>query len=122
MSERWQRMRQTVRAEGRPLTCPLCQFHFESRHFVRSSGACPSCKVPLGIPFYYRAILVAVSLCVMAYVEYKGNSVFGPDWGILLALPFAAIAGIYVQWVIYRAFPPKLEPYAIGGTWLKLTK
>jgi hypothetical protein len=53
------------------------------------------------------------------YAGIKGG---GPDangW-LLVGLPFAFIAGIAAQSIVIRVFPPKLEAYAEGSTWLKL--
>lgn len=120
MVERWQEMRRRVASIGRPLTCPLCHHKFAYRHHFRAARACPNCKVPLGFPFYYRLILLLSHLCAAGYVMYRGYEAYGQGW-FLLGLPFAAIAGFYLQIVILRTFPPKLEAYAEGNTWLKLS-
>jgi hypothetical protein len=51
---------------------------------------------------------------------YKGYQAYGPGW-LLMGLPFAFVAGVFVQGTILRAFPPKLEAHAEGSTWLKLS-
>jgi hypothetical protein len=51
---------------------------------------------------------------------YAGYQYSGPGW-LLLGWPFAMVFGIWAQVVILRAFPPKLEPFAEGSTWLKLS-
>lgn len=71
------------------------------------------------MPFYYRAILYAAYLLVAGLTMYEGYQNIGKGW-LLLGLPFAVILGFFVQVVILRAFPPKLQAYADGGTWLKL--
>jgi hypothetical protein len=50
------------------------------------------------------------------YVGYQ-RAVTG--W-LLVGLPFAGVFGILTQGIILRIFPPKLEAYAEGSTWLKL--
>ena len=120
MNQRWQEMRQKVRAMGRPLACPLCQHRFAWRHLRRTAGTCPQCKTAIGIPFYYRAILFVASICAMGWVMYKGYQTQGAGW-LLLGLPFAFAAGMLVQGALLRAFPPKLEAHAEGNTWLKLS-
>jgi hypothetical protein len=52
------------------------------------------------------------------YKGYQGGG--GAGW-LLIGWPFAFLAAIAVQVFIQRVFPPKLEPYAEGSTWLKLT-
>ncbi len=71
------------------------------------------------MPFYYRAILYAAYLLVAGLTMYEGYQNIGKGW-LLLGLPFAVILGFFVQVAILRAFPPKLQAYADGGTWLKL--
>lgn len=51
---------------------------------------------------------------------YRGYEVFGPNW-LWLGWPFAAVAGLFVMSVILRAFPPRLEAFADGSMWLKLS-
>jgi hypothetical protein len=70
--------------------------------------------------FYYRAILYVAYWCAGGYVMYKGYQAYGPGW-LLMGLPFAFVAGVFVQGAILRAFPPQLEAYAEGNTWLKLS-
>lgn len=119
MNQRWQEMRQKVREIGRPLICPLCQHHFAWRHF-RRTDTYPKCKTPIGIPFYYRALLAVAGWCAMGWVMYKGYQAYGPGW-LLMGLPFAFVAGVFVQGAILRVFPPKLQAHAEGNTWLKLS-
>ena len=78
--------------------------------------------MPLGQPYWYRALLATAGLCVGAYVMYAGYT--GPDasgW-LIVGLPFACAAAIVTQVVIVSLFPPKLAPYAEGSTWLKLSE
>jgi hypothetical protein len=105
---------------GRPLTCPMCQFRFAYRHYSRSVRTCPRCKVPLGFPTYYRAILFIVSEGVLFGTIAYGYMKQGPGW-LLIGWPFGLAAAFIVQGFILRAFPPKLEPHAQGNIWLKLT-
>jgi hypothetical protein len=51
---------------------------------------------------------------------YRGYVGIGPNW-LLLGCPVAMVVGIMVHGSILRAFPPKLEAYAEGNTWVKLT-
>jgi len=120
MNQRWQEMRQKVRAIGRPLTCPLCQHRFAWRHLRRTGRTCPHCKTPIGIPFYYRALLCVAGWCAMGWVMYKGYHAYGPGW-LLIGWLFGFVAAIFVQQAVLRAFPPKLEAHAEGSTWLKLS-
>lgn len=75
---------------------------------------------PLGMPFYYRVILSVVSLSAMAYVTYKGYEAYGPGW-LLVGMPVAFVAGLFIQGAVIRNFPPKLQAHAEGSTWLKLS-
>lgn len=123
MDMRWFELRQKVKSIGRPLTCPICHYRFAWRHYNKTAKACPHCKVQLGCPFYYRAILAVVAWSLMAYVMYWGYQQGGSDgagW-LLIGWPFALVIGLFGQAMVLRAFPPKLEPYAEGSTWLKLT-
>jgi hypothetical protein len=119
-AERWLELRQKVRNIGRPLRCPLCQFHFAYRHYSRAARTCPHCKVPLGFSFYYRLVLAVVYLTAAGLTMYKGYESVGPGW-LLIGWPFAILLGMSAQVAILRAFPPKLEPHAEGNIWLKLT-
>jgi len=65
-------------------------------------------------------ILYMAYLCAAGWTMYKGYEVTGTGW-LLAGLPFAFVSGIVVQGAILRAFPPKLEAYSEGSTWLKLT-
>jgi hypothetical protein len=76
--------------------------------------------VPLGLPFYYRVMLAIVGLTAAGWAIYRGYMSWGPGW-VLLGSPVATAFGLLVQGAILRAFPPKLEAYAEGSTWLKLT-
>ena len=98
MTRDWLKLRQQAANIGRPLKCPLCGFRFAFRHLIRAGKACPHCKVPIGFSFLYRALLAVAGWAVMARV-----------------------AAIVVQTVIQRVFPPKLEAYSEGNTWLRLT-
>lgn len=118
---RWLELRQKAQTLGRPLACPLCGFRFSFRHLNRSGRACPSCKVPIGYPFWYRALLAIAYLVAAGWVMYAGYQGENPQGWLLVGLPFAFIAGIVVQGLILRIFPPKLEAHAEGDTWLKLT-
>ena len=71
------------------------------------------------MPFYYRATLYAAYLFVAGVTMYEGYQNIGKGW-LLLGLPFAALFGFFAQVAILRVFPPKLQAYAEGGTWLKL--
>jgi hypothetical protein len=51
---------------------------------------------------------------------YLGFRMYGQGW-LFLGLPFAAVASLSVQAGILRNFPPKLEAYAEGDTFIKLT-
>jgi len=106
-----------LRSTERSLVCPLCQVQFSYRDYVGVARTCPRCRVPLGLPFYYRVILIVAYLAVAAFVVYKGYDGIA---GFLVSLPFAAIFGLVAQVAILRTFPPNLQPYADGGTWLKL--
>jgi hypothetical protein len=117
---RWLELRQKAQSMGRPLKCPLCSFKFAYRHRLRSGGVCPRCKVPLGFPAYYRAILFIASEGVLFATIAYGYMKAGPGW-LLVGWPFGLIAAFIAQAVILRAFPPKLEPHAVGNIWLKLS-
>lgn len=120
MNQDSQRMGQGSRAILLPLSCPLCRHRFAWKDLRTTGGLCPHCKTPIGMPFYYRVSLYIVYLGAAAAVMYKGYQLYGPGW-LLLGWPFAALAGLFVQSVILRAFPPKLEAHADGSTWLKLS-
>jgi uncharacterized protein (DUF983 family) len=120
MTRDWLKLRQQAANIGRPLKCPLCGFRFAFRHLIRAGKACPHCKVPIGFSFLYRALLAVAGWAVMARVMYVGYQRNGPGW-LLIGLPFALVAAIVVQTVIQRVFPPKLEAYSEGNTWLRLT-
>jgi hypothetical protein len=121
MNPHWLELRQRAANVGRPLKCPLCDFRFAFRHLVRAGKTCPHCKVPIGYSFSYRALLAVAGWTVMALVMYKGYQGGGGAGWLLIGWPFAFLAAIAVQVFIQRVFPPKLEPYAEGSTWLKLT-
>jgi len=72
------------------------------------------------MPSYYRAILYIVYWCAGGWVMYKGYVTQGSAW-LLVGLPVAFVAGVFVQGLVLRAFPPKLEAHAEGSTWLKLS-
>jgi hypothetical protein len=110
-------LRSEMSSTERPLACPLCQYRFSFRDYARTTRTCPRCKVPIGFPFYYRAILFAAYLLVAGFVVYKGYDGMG---GLLVSLPFAALFGLLTQVAILRVFPPRLQAYAVGGTWLTL--
>ena len=106
-----------VHREG-PLTCPLCQFRFSFRDYVSAAKTCPSCKVPIGLPFYYRAIMVAASLTVFGFILYAGyREGIG---GFVVSLPFAALFGFIAKVAVLRMFPPRLQAYADGNISLAL--
>jgi hypothetical protein len=120
---RWLELRQKAQSVGRTLRCPLCSFRFSFRHLNRAGRTCPHCKVRLGYPYWYRALLFGVYQCAavgLIYVRCKGT---GPDWFgyFIVSLPFAAVAGFAAQVFMLRVFPPNLAPHAEGSTWLKLT-
>lgn len=117
MTEHLPEAHATLSSAEHSLACPLCQFRFSYRDYAGAARTCPSCKVPLGLPLYYRIILIVAYLAVAAFVVYKGYDGIG---GFLVSLPFAAIFGLASQVAILRTFPPSLQPYADGGTWLKL--
>ena len=98
----------------------MCQFRFAYRHYSRSVRTCPRCKVPLGFPTYYRAILFIASEGVLFGTIAYGYMKQGPGW-LLIGWPFGLAAAFIVQGFILWAFPPKLEPHAQGNIWLKLT-
>ena len=120
MNQRWQELRHKALSIGRPLTCPSCGHRFAHRHHLRAARACPHCHVPLGFPFWYRLMLAAGYLITGSYVIYKGYIANGTAW-LLIGWPFAMLAGFFVQALILRLLPPKLEQYAEGNTWIKLT-
>jgi hypothetical protein len=120
MNQDRQEMQQGARVIWLPLSCPLCKHRFAWQQLRRTGGACPHCTTPIGVPFYYRAILCIVYLFAAAGVMYKGYQLFGPNW-LWLGWPFALVAGLFVQSVTLRAFPPRLEAHADGNTWLKLS-
>ena len=102
----------------RPLGCPLCQYRFSFRDYVRAERTCPTCKVPIGMPFYYRVILTVASLTVFGLILDRGyHDGIG---GFMVSLPFAALFGFFAKVAILRVFPPKLQAYADGNTWLTL--
>lgn len=79
--------------------------------------------MPLGEPYWYRVLLLFVSLSAMGAVMYAGCRGGGPEangW-LLAGLPFAFVAGMTAQVFFFRVFPPKLAPHAEGSIWLKLT-
>jgi hypothetical protein len=106
-------------SQSSPLTCPLCPLRFSWRDYSRGGKACPKCRVPLGMPFYYRAILVGTGVFVMGWTMYVGYKEAGPGW-LIVGLPFAGAFGIFAEWIILFIFPPMLSAYAEGSTWLKL--
>jgi hypothetical protein len=120
---RWLELRQKAKTLGRPLKCPLCLFRFSFRHLHRAGRSCPRCKVPLGYPYWYRVLLVAVGECAGVLVIYTQCKGTGLDFfGYFInALPLAFVAALAAQFFTQYAFPPKLAPHAEGGTWLKLT-
>ena len=81
----------------------------------------PHCKVPLGSPYWYRVLLVVIGLSAAGYVMYAGCRGENANGWLIAGLPFAFVAAIAAQEIVLRIFPPKLEPHAEGGTWLKLT-
>ncbi len=95
---------------------PMSFFMAGSFAYRKSLPKMPS---SLGIPFYYRAILLVASLFVMGCTMYAGYQSAGTGW-LLAGLPFAFVFGILTQGIILRIFPPKLDAYAEGSTWLKL--
>lgn len=109
----------SVGSQWTPLTCPICEFRFSWRDYSRAGKACPKCRLPLGMPSYYRAILAVAYLSVSGLTMYVGYQKIGTGW-LLLGVPFAVILGFLVQVIILRIFPPKLQAYAEGDTWLKL--
>ncbi len=114
----WSELTQKAKA---PLSCPLCKSRFSWRELINAGRACSHCKVPLGIPYWYRVLLGAAGLCVGGYVMYAGYT--GPEasgW-LIVGLLFAFVAGFVTQVVILLLFPPKLAPHAEGSTWLKLS-
>ena len=118
--ERWLELRQSAARIGRPLKCPACSFRFAFRHHLRRGGQCPRCKLQLGFPAYYRAILFIASEGVLLGTVAWGYMKQGPGW-LLIGWPFGLAAAFAAQAFILRAFPPKLEPHAEGNIWLKLT-
>ena len=69
--------------------------------------------------FRYRMTLYVAYLGAAGIVMYLGCQEYGQGW-LLLGWPFAMIAGFAIQTGILRTFPPKLEAYAEGDTWIKL--
>ena len=117
MTEHWAQAHAEMPHAEHPLACPLCQYRFSFRDYVVAVRTCPSCKVPIGLRFYYRVILTAAYLLVAGFVVYRGHDGIG---GFLVSLPFAALFGFIAQVAILRIFPPRLQAYAHGGTWLKM--
>jgi hypothetical protein len=117
---RWLELRQAAARIGRPLKCPACSFKFAFRHHLWRGGQCPRCKLPLGFPAYYRAILFIASEGVSFGTIALGYIEQGTGW-LLLGWPFGLAAAFIAQSIILRVFPPKLEPHAEGNIWLKLT-
>jgi uncharacterized protein (DUF983 family) len=103
-----------------PLTCPLCESRFSYQQYSQAMRTCPHCKVPMGFPFFYRITLSIAALLVAGLTMCMGYQSMGPSW-LLLGLPFATVFGLFAKGVILRYVPPKLEAYAGGSTWLKLT-
>ena len=113
-------MQRPLTNETRPLACPLCQHQFGYQDYFRSAKTCPGCKAPLGMTFSYRMTLFGISMAVAGLVMYLGFRTYGQGW--LLLGPFVAVfAGVSVQAGIMRNFPPKLQAYAEGATWIKLS-
>jgi len=102
----------------RPLACPLCRYRFSFRDYVGAERTCPSCKVPIGLPFYYRFILTAASLTVFVLILCKGY--YDGIGGFMVSLPFAALFGFIAKVAILRMFPPRLQAYAEGSISLAL--
>ncbi len=120
VKQRWLQLRQKARNTGRPLVCPVCHFRFAYRQYDRAAKTCPNCKVPLGLPLYYRVILGIVGLSAAAWTMYWWYEGEGPN-GLLYGLPFAMVFALVAQGLVSRVFPPKLEAYSESDTWLKLT-
>lgn len=102
-----------------PLACPLCQYRFNFGDYVRAERTCPSCKVPIGMPFYYRVILTTACLTVFVLILCKGY--YSGIGAFMVSLPFAGLFGFVAKVAILRVFPPKLEAYADGSVSLALS-
>jgi hypothetical protein len=114
----WSELKQRAKD---PLSCPLCKSRFSWREFQGAGRSCPHCRVPLGHPYWYRVLLIFAYLGAAGYVMYAGCKGPNANGWLLAGLPFACVAGIAVQALILRVFPPKLAPHAEGSTWLKLS-
>ena len=108
-------------AAGHTLACPVCKLRFTRRHFIRTGRACPHCKTPVGYSLPYRVLLICVNLLIGAKFVYSG--LIAKDFGVfLLAMLSWVVVGAIAQIIVLQTFPPKLQAYAEGQTWLKLTK
>ena len=87
---------------------------------VRSGKTCPKCKVPLGYTAFYRFVLGVAYLSAAFGSIVVGYRQYGRGW-LLIGWPFAFIFGIGAILTVVSAFPPKLEPYSEGPTWIKLS-
>ena len=101
-----------------PLACPLCQSPFSYRDYVGAERTCPSCKVPVGFPFYYRAILTAASLTVYVLILCKGY--YEGIGAFMVSVPLGALFALFTRVAIMRMFPPRLEAYAESSILLSL--
>jgi hypothetical protein len=76
--------------------------------------------VPLGMSLAYRLTLATGYLCGAAWIYYRLSFSDSPAW-LLMTSPFALAFGLLIRAAILNSIPPKLQAYAVGNTWLKLT-
>jgi uncharacterized protein (DUF983 family) len=120
MIDHWLESRYEAKRIGRPLRCPICDYRFAFRHWVKATRHCPHCHIPLGTSLSYRLTLAIGYLTGAAWIYYRLSFSDSPAW-LLMAWPFALAFGFLIRGAILRSFPLKLQAHALGNIWLKLS-